>query len=193
MIPFLGGALLFALLAVLPVTALVLRLAPRPEALRRGRLAVALFALLMFLAMTQHPVPNPFTMRCPQPAAVPQWLPFSWIDLLYRMWRAHVGLSLWLGVREAQAAAMNFLICLLIGALLVRAGFRPWPVTIFGAVMTLSIELTQLTGVWWLWPCPWRQFSTEDLLLNFLGMAAGAALMRHRRPSPSLPPSQPSP
>ncbi|MDT8911828.1 VanZ family protein [Amycolatopsis sp. PS_44_ISF1] len=45
-----------------------------------------------------------------------------------------------------------------------------------GFGVSLSIELTQLTGVWFLLPCPYRLFDTGDLVANTLGAAVGVLL-----------------
>ncbi|MCS7475989.1 VanZ family protein [Umezawaea endophytica] len=47
-----------------------------------------------------------------------------------------------------------------------------------GFGVSLLIECTQLTGVWFLFQCPYRLFDTGDLLFNTLGAAVGALLTR---------------
>ncbi|HEX6346766.1 VanZ family protein [Umezawaea sp.] len=47
-----------------------------------------------------------------------------------------------------------------------------------GFLVSLFIECTQLTGVWFLFQCPYRLFDTGDLLFNTLGAAVGAVLTR---------------
>jgi glycopeptide antibiotics resistance protein len=42
----------------------------------------------------------------------------------------------------------------------------------------LAVELTQLTGIWGLYPCPYRQFDVDDLILNTTGVVIGFALAR---------------
>lgn len=44
------------------------------------------------------------------------------------------------------------------------------------ASISLLIELTQLTGVWGLYPCSYRVFDVDDLLTNTLGAAIGVLL-----------------
>jgi uncharacterized RDD family membrane protein YckC len=39
--------------------------------------------------------------------------------------------------------------------------------------VSLFFELTQLTGVWFIYPCAYRLFSVDDLILNTVGAALG--------------------
>jgi len=48
--------------------------------------------------------------------------------------------------------------------------------TAVGACLTLFIETTQLTGVWWLYPCAYRVFDVDDLLANTSGALIGGLL-----------------
>jgi glycopeptide antibiotics resistance protein len=48
--------------------------------------------------------------------------------------------------------------------------------TLLGFVVSLLIEVTQLTGVWGIYPCAYRLFDVDDLLTNTLGAFLGAAL-----------------
>ena len=75
-------------------------------------------------------------------------------------------------------AVLNFLTCLPIGALLspdVR-GAR----TALGAgfALSLAVELTQITGTWGLYPCAYRKFDVDDLVLNTLGVVVGFLLAK---------------
>ncbi|RJQ85600.1 VanZ family protein, partial [Amycolatopsis panacis] len=65
-----------------------------------------------------------------------------------------------------------------------------------GFAMSLLIETTQLTGVWFLMRCPYRLFDTGDLLSNTVGAVLGAALAfrlrrRIRRPAGEPRPGRP--
>lgn len=43
-----------------------------------------------------------------------------------------------------------------------------------GLALSLFFEVTQLTGVYWIWPGPFRLFDTGDLLVNTAGCVLGA-------------------
>lgn len=48
--------------------------------------------------------------------------------------------------------------------------------TLCGLGVSLVVELTQLTGVWFLYPCDYRTFDVNDIVGNTVGAAVGAAL-----------------
>jgi glycopeptide antibiotics resistance protein len=69
-----------------------------------------------------------------------------------------------------------------IGALLARHSIQMRTAVLMGFGLSLSIELTQLTGVWGLYACAYRKFDADDLILNTLGAAIGfAAVARPQR------------
>lgn len=45
-----------------------------------------------------------------------------------------------------------------------------------GAVVSLLLELTQLTGVWSVYPCAYRLFDVDDVLVNTTGALLGAVV-----------------
>lgn len=58
--------------------------------------------------------------------------------------------------------------------------------TLLGLAFSLAIETTQLTGVWGLFRCAYREFDVDDLIVNTLGALVGGLLAwlflhRHRR------------
>ncbi|WP_179282590.1 VanZ family protein [Streptosporangium subroseum] len=73
-----------------------------------------------------------------------------------------------------QQVAFNVALFVPLGAY-VRRYFRLGAVTtvLAGAVASLLIEVTQATGNWFLFPCPYRLFDVDDLLANGLGAAVG--------------------
>ncbi|HEY2062522.1 MAG TPA: VanZ family protein, partial [Amycolatopsis sp.] len=64
-----------------------------------------------------------------------------------------------------------------------------------GFLVSLMIETTQLTGVWFLLQCPYRLFDTGDLAANTLGAAVGVLLapMLRRTPRGQPAPDEPRP
>ncbi|GAB3370825.1 VanZ family protein [Amycolatopsis echigonensis] len=62
-----------------------------------------------------------------------------------------------------------------------------------GFLVSLAIETTQLTGVWFLMECPYRLFDTGDLLSNTVGAGIGALLAPVVRRSGRLRPDEPRP
>lgn len=81
---------------------------------------------------------------------------------------------------------------------LVRALFRRGVVValLAGFGLSLLVELTQLTGVWGLYPCAYRYFDVGDLITNTVGAAFGslAAAVIVRGRTSSLPrPDEPRP
>lgn len=63
--------------------------------------------------------------------------------------------------------------------------------TVLGLATSLLIELTQLTGVWGLYRCAYRELDVDDLLVNTLGALAGSLIsllvVRRRDPEIALP------
>ena len=63
-----------------------------------------------------------------------------------------------------------------------RRGLPSSTIIAFG--VSLFFELTQLTGLWFVYPCPYRQFNVDDLMCNtagaILGWLAAGPLRRAR-------------
>lgn len=137
-----------------------------------------LCSTLTFVFLTQHPFPAPGSLICPVPSATPQLEPLKFLDTLSGLAARGAAFPDYLTNRTLAATAMNFLICAVIGLTLVRH-VRHWgAIALFGAALTITIEVTQLTGIWGIYPCAYRQFNVDDLLLNMLGVLAGAAFGR---------------
>lgn len=66
-----------------------------------------------------------------------------------------------------------------------------------GFAVSLFIECTQFTGVWFLFECPYRLADVDDLLTNTIGVAVGFGLAPLLRlmpgKAPSAPPGHPRP
>lgn len=133
---------------------------------------------LTFLFLTQHPFPAPGSLNCPMAGATPQLRPFWFMDSFWRLNHSGADPVDYLLNRTLAASAMNFLLCAAIGLTLARH-VKTWAaIALFGATLTGTIELTQLTGFWGIYPCAYRQFNVDDLLLNLLGVLAGAGVAR---------------
>lgn len=173
-IGFAGLAMLYAAGAV-PVLMLAARLAGWSPGWRAVPL---LFTTLVFVFLTQHPFPDPGTLDCPVASAVPQLRPFEFWATFVRLAERGAGLADWLRNRTVAATMMNFVVCVVIGLALARHTDRLGLAIGFGVGLTLAVELTQLTGLWGIYPCAWRQFNVDDLILNALGVVAGFLLAR---------------
>ena len=72
---------------------------------------------------------------------------------------------------------LNILLFVPLGALLHDRGrHATLTATAAGFALSLLIELTQLTGVWFVYPCAYRHFDVDDIIFNTIGAALGAAL-----------------
>ena len=87
----------------------------------------------------------------------------------------------WVKSRTIAATVMNFVICFVIGLCLPASLATPKRAALFGAALTCGIELSQLTGIWGIYPCAYRQFNVDDLLMNFTGVCLGAVVIRKWR------------
>ncbi|WP_161896777.1 VanZ family protein [Gordonia spumicola] len=108
-------------------------------------------------------------------------------------------LDVWQAVRDVQGArdrghpftdpatlqlVLNVLLFIPLGALVRILGGRGLPTAVaVGAGVSLFIESTQITGMWWIYDCAYRLFDVDDLVTNTLGAALGsiAALTVPRR------------
>jgi hypothetical protein len=171
---FAGRALLYALGLSLAIL-LAARLLGRFPG---WRVLPLLFATLTFVFLTQHPFPAPGDLDCPVPSAAPQLHLFDFRATFARLHDRGAGPLEWLRNRTVAATVMNFLVCGVIGAVLARHTGRLAVALWFGAGLTLAVELTQLTGIWGLYPCAYRQFNVDDLMLNALGVVVGFLLAR---------------
>jgi hypothetical protein len=171
---FAGKAMLYALGASLAIL-LGARLLGRFPG---WRVLPLLLATLTFVFMTQHPFPAPGTLDCPVASAAPQLRLFDFWASFARLYAQGAAPAEWLRNRTVAATVMNFLVCGVIGAVLARYTGRLALALCFGAGLTLAVELTQLTGIWGLYPCAYRHFNVDDLMLNALGVVVGFLLAR---------------
>lgn len=167
LVAYLGLAALWAGAATAAL-ALLFRLWKRP--LKRGTTTTVGLSLF-FLLLTQHPFPDPDVLRCPAPGTEPLLRPFGTLIRHFDAWR-HQGAGALLSVGPLSAAA-NLLLCMAIGGSLAQRTGRFEVALALGLALTLSAELSQITGLWGLYPCPYRQFDVDDIILNLTGTVAG--------------------
>jgi glycopeptide antibiotics resistance protein len=95
-----------------------------------------------------------------------------------------------------QQVVFNVALFVPLGAYLRHRRLSVPGVVAAGFGVSLLIECTQLTGNWFLFPCPYRLFDVDDLLANTLGTALGllfTPLLAKMYGRTSLPPEAPRP
>ncbi|MDQ3785982.1 MAG: VanZ family protein, partial [Actinomycetota bacterium] len=163
---------LLALIVMLPVAVVSYR--------RRGRAGgwttlvfyCFLFYLLAALMQTIVPLPaNPGEYCAGQSyASSPQLRPFYVVDVLQT--RAQVS-GTWLNPALWSTALNVVLLAPLSFFVRYLSGTRFLAATALGFGTSLFLELTQLTGLWFIYPCAYRLFSVDDLILNTAGAVLG--------------------
>lgn len=182
LLAYLGPALIFAIC----VTAITYTALRRTRAAISGAQSLTLCLAVFFLALTQHPFPDRATLDCSTGGVAPILRPFATFDHVGRLWRhtqnvPEIGLGAWLGSKVIQAAVMNLLLCAAIGAAFARhlRVRHPYLAALgLGILLSGGAEAAQVTGLFGLYPCPWRTFEVDDLIFNIAGLIAGFALMR---------------
>jgi glycopeptide antibiotics resistance protein len=172
-------------LAVFPIVVLVVLL---PVAVigyrRRGRaggwttLVVYgfLFYLLAATMQTIVPLPSDPDRYCATRtyASTPQLRPFYFIEVVQRRAHGQWSLGAMLHNPALWTTALNVVLLLPLGFFLrYLARTRLLAATAIGLGVSLLFELTQLTGLWFIYPCAYRLFSVDDLILNTAGVAIG--------------------
>jgi hypothetical protein len=149
------------------------------------RHALTLVLILFFVTLTQYPLPDPATLDCAQGGVSPILRPFETLAHIRQMliWNGNdpqaVTWATWVGNKVLQAALMNIVLCMAIGAALARHARIGWRGALALAVaMSGGAEVAQLTGLFGLYPCAWRTFEVDDLIFNIGGLMAGFGLMR---------------
>ncbi|TWX39960.1 VanZ family protein [Frigoribacterium sp. ACAM 257] len=182
----LPGVFAFAIGSVLAVGALVPWTAA--EYRRHGKLGVrrslvAFGTLVYALALVTYtllPLPADVATMCATPASA-QLSPFAFVGDVAKEGGIAGPRSLLTNPAIAQVL-FNVLLFVPLGALARHAVARrrvvPGLLVGLGAgfVVSLLIELTQLTGDWFLYPCAYRLFDVDDLLANTAGAVVGTLL-----------------
>lgn len=170
---YLGTAALYALLGSFFGLGLLRRAGRRPQCAERALLWLTLF----FVALAFTPFPARNALDCA--GAWPMQLqPFHFAGSFQRLWRQGAPLSSWMGSLTVSSTLMNFALCAAIGLALAGVAGHWLRALAFGVGLSFGIEITQLTGLWRIYPCAYRLFDVDDLMLNISGVMAGYALAR---------------
>ena len=176
------GAQILLAFAVFPLVALV-TLAPWLVLRRRRGERTALGTMLLACALVIYltgmvflvllPIPSFGGGYCARNAAQVQLNPFQFVaDMRVIQGR---GGPLLIGNQAFEVRAFNVLLFVPFGMLIRHMCHRGILLTAaLGLLVSLAIELAQLTAVFWLFPCPWRTFDVDDLIANTAGALLGA-------------------
>ena len=173
-----GYAVVLAVLLFLPFVVREYRM--RGE-LGAGTALLRFGALLYALALVCYvlsPFPQVSEGFC---AAVgplpPQWRPLASFDGASWPDRWTDVARLLAGDGSVQQFALNVVLFVPLGVVLRRwFGRGIVSVALLGCTVSLAIELTQLTGNWFLYPCPYRLFDVDGLIANTAGALLGRVL-----------------
>ena len=153
-----------SLLLTLPIVAFVYHRNHRLSFTSAFSAYVAVLYALGLVAFTMYPMPDDPTLFCATHNLAPQ------LDILRFIQDAQTGLY---GVLQL---VMNVVLFMPLGFMLCRwAGWRFWVTSAFALGCSIFIETSQLTGIWGIYPCAYRQFDVDDMLTNTLGAMLGYA------------------
>ncbi|MES4901184.1 MULTISPECIES: VanZ family protein [unclassified Streptomyces] len=183
LLPIKTAAALFPLIALalfLPTAVVLYR---RHGVMSRGR-ALSLYGFLYYalsaFCMTVVPLPRRSADMCAGFAAVadPQLIPGNTFGDIWKEAHGKVTVNALVLQNPAVAGTLfNLLLLLPLGVFLryhFRQGLRATAALGFGA--SLFFELTQWSGVWGLYACPYRLFDVDDLIVNTSGALLGWVL-----------------
>ncbi|MFI7049658.1 VanZ family protein [Streptosporangium sandarakinum] len=130
------------------------------------------------VAFTLFPLPEVTPDFCVirQSLATPRWQPLSSIQDVIRE-NAGRGLPAALYSRSVLQIVFNVALFVPLGFFLrYRQGLGVARTLAISLAGSLTIELTQLTGLWGLYPCAYRLFDLDDLIINTVGAGLGWTL-----------------
>jgi glycopeptide antibiotics resistance protein len=183
LLPIRTAALLFPLLAMVLFVPTAIVLYRRHGVLSRWRglsFASFLYYCLAAFCLVIVPLPSPQVDVCVKYAAFrhPQLVPGNTFSDIWK--EAHGSLSPYDLVLHNPAVwetGFNLLLLLPLGMYL-RYHFRRgrWTSAAIGFGVACFFECTQLTGLWGIYPCPYRLFDVDDIIVNSLGCMLGWSL-----------------
>lgn len=139
---------------------------------RAWRFWPLVLSTLFVMALALHPLPGP-GYSCKPPVLIP----FDYQGTLTTLWATARGPMDWITSTLAASTVMNVGFFALVGAALSRHTPRLLHALAYGLGLSLFIELSQITGLWGLYPCPYRTFDVTDLILNPTGVILGSAFV----------------
>ncbi|MER6143569.1 VanZ family protein [Streptomyces sparsogenes] len=183
LLPIKTAAALFPLVALalfLPTAVVLYR---RHGVMSRGR-TLSLYGFLYYalsaFCMTVVPLPRRSPDMCSRYAVVadPQLIPGNTFGDIWKEAHGKVTVNALVLQNPAVAGTLFNLLLLLPLGVFLRYHFRRGPAATaalgFGA--SLFFELTQWSGVWGLYACPYRLFDVDDLIVNTSGALLGWVL-----------------
>jgi glycopeptide antibiotics resistance protein len=167
---------IIVLLVMLPVAVISYR--------RRGRAggwtALVFYGFLFYLLaaflQTIIPLPSDPSGYCATQtyASTPQLRPFYFVDVVSTRARGQWSPTAMLHNPALWSTALNAVLLVPLGFFLrYLTGARFLAATAISFGVSLFFELTQLTGLWFIYPCAYRLFSVDDLILNTSGAVLG--------------------
>lgn len=135
-----------------------------------------LFYLLAAVMQTIMPLPRNPEWYCATQnyASTPQLRPFYFIEVIEQRARGRWTPGAMLRNPALWSTALNVVLLAPLGFFLrYMAKTRFVAAIAIGFGTSLLFELTQLTGLWFVYPCAYRLFSVDDLILNTTGAAIG--------------------
>ena len=135
-----------------------------------------LFYLLAAALQTVVPLPSDPAGYCAAQnyASTPQLRPFYFVQVLQERARGDWSPTSMLHYGAVWSTALNIALLVPLGFFLrYLAGLRFLAATAVAVGVSLLFELTQLTGLWFVYPCAYRLFSVDDLMLNTAGAVLG--------------------
>ncbi len=182
---------LFVLLMAVPFIATGAQSA-RVGFVRAAKVAAVASYAAAVVAYTVLPLPSAESMqrRCASGdgGAGIQLVPFHFVTQVDR--DASLGSFAILGDPALWQVALNIALFVPLGFLLSRLfPGRPWLAVGIAVACSLSIEITQVTGLWFIYDCAYRVFDIDDVLANALGAAVGLALAAYYAAA-NTPPTQ---
>lgn len=170
------GALAFVVIFI-PALAWQYR---RFGALSFGRLVGTALLTLYAVALITYtwlPLPPRSADWCAVHAQQPQLTPLHMIGDLRRAWSRAASTMKFLTGATFLQVALNVALFVPLG-IVVRRFFHRGIIlaTAVGFGVSLVIEVTQATGLWFLYPCAYRVADVDDLILNTAGAFVGAVV-----------------